>query len=92
MPFPEFWFNWSYRIFSPGGFTEAGELMGPAMEVRVRGTLREGDGTSPETPKRFVVVIERGQLCLGRSADAQWVLLPIRGEGLFDGVYLGERP
>ena len=65
--------------------------MGPEMEVRVGGTLREGDGTSPETPKTFVVGIKRGQLCIGRSTDTQWVPIPIRGEGLFDGVYLGER-
>jgi len=91
IPFPDFWFNRSYQIFSSDGVTNVGELLGPAVEVRVGGTLQEGDGTSLETPKRFRADIERGALCLGGSADAPCVPLPIKGEGLFDGVYLGER-
>ncbi len=51
------------------------------------GSLREQDPTSFTTPKRFIANIDEGRLCLGGSACAP---LPIRGEGVFDCVYLGK--
>ena len=65
-----------------------GEILGPGLEVRVSGSLREDDPTSFLTPKRFVATINRGRLCLSSSACAP---LPISGEGIFDGVYLGKK-
>ena len=55
------------------------------------GSLQEVDDTSLATPKRFQANISKGKLCLGDNEDADCFPLPIRGEGLFDGVYLGER-
>lgn len=91
IPFPEFWFNRSYQVFSRDAVTNVGELLGPLLEVRVGGGLREEDGTSLRTPKRFRASIEGGAVCLGGSEAAPCLPLPIAGEGLFDGVYLGER-
>jgi hypothetical protein len=50
--------------------------------------LTEADTTSLQVPKRFIANIFGGKLCAFEDAC---VSLPISGEGLFDGVYLGER-
>ena len=45
IPFPELGFNGSYQVFlaDGGGITNVGELLGPALEVRVGVTLEEVD-------------------------------------------------
>ena len=90
IPFPEFWFNNNYQIFSKNSVTNVGEIFGPLLEVRVGGSLEEEDETSLATPKRFRANIDQGDLCLGQTSD-KCIPLPISGEGLFDGVYLGKR-
>jgi len=90
IPFPEFWFNNNYQIFSKNSVTNVGEILGRLLEVRVGGSLEEEDETNLATPKRFRANIDQGGLCLGRTSD-KCIPLPISGEGLFDGVYLGER-
>ena len=91
IPFPDFWFNGSYQTFTRSGVTNVGELLGPLLEVRVSGSLNEENAESDDVPKRFAASIDRGRICLGRGDDAPCAPLPIGGEGLFDGVYLGER-
>jgi hypothetical protein len=49
--------------------------------------LRDEDPTNVLVPKRLIANIEGGKLCWQNSC----ISLPIQGEGLFDGVYLGER-
>ncbi|KAL7536215.1 hypothetical protein ACHAWF_005398 [Thalassiosira exigua] len=90
IPFPDLPFNNNYQIFSADAVTNIGELLGPLLEVRVGGSLREEDVTSHSTPKRFRANIDAGGLCLGES-DEKCLPLPISGEGIFDGVYLGKR-
>ena len=63
------------------------------------GTLSEDDRTDLAAPKRFKANINQGALCasltmgsvekanIGRACAP----LPIQGEGIFDGVYLGRR-
>ena len=83
IPFPDFDFNDNFQVFSRDTVSNIGQLLGPALQVSVQGSLRRAD-----VPKRFVAEINGGkirwqqQACLG---------LPISGEGLFDSVYLGER-
>ena len=50
---------------------------------------READETVDRSPKRFEADITRGALCVG--AGPACAPLPIRGEGVFDGLYLGSR-
>jgi len=90
IPFPHLPFNNNYQIFSTDSVTNVGELLGPLLVVRVSGILQEEDKGSSMTPKRFRANIDRGGLCLG-DEDVKCAPLPIRGEGIFDGVYLGER-
>lgn len=90
MPFLELPFNHEYQIFSAGAVTNVGEVLGPLLAVRVGGSLREEDGGSRATPKRFRASIDTGGLCLG-GGDGKCLPLPIKGEGIFDSVYLGER-
>jgi beta-phosphoglucomutase-like phosphatase (HAD superfamily) len=90
LPFPELWFNNNFQIFTRDSVLNVGELLGPALEVRVFGSLEEIDETSLSTPKRFRANIDSGKVCFGQS-DGGCIPLPIAGEGLFDGVYLGER-
>lgn len=92
VPFPELPFNEQYQRFGADGtLTNIGQLLGPALEVRVSGTLREDDPRVELSPKRFVATIDRGALCLGETSGAPCAPLPISGEGLFDGVFLGEQ-
>ena len=49
VPFPEFDFNDSWQIFGVDSLVNVGELLGPALEVRVSGQLSEDD-TSVVTP------------------------------------------
>jgi len=90
-------FNDNYQIFAydgkNGDVTNVGEIAGPLLSVRVSGTLARlsDDGKSPA---RFRADIDGGGLCFGsdREKSAQKCIpLPIRGEGLFDGIYVGER-
>ncbi|EJK52722.1 hypothetical protein THAOC_27976 [Thalassiosira oceanica] len=90
IPFPDLPFNNNYQIFGDESVTNVGELLGPALKVRVSGSLREEDTTSLSTPKRFRAEIEGGGLCVGEDGGG-CLPLPIRGEGIFDGVYLGKR-
>ena len=91
IPFPDLWFNNNYQVFTRESVTNIGELLGPLLEVRVGGSLQEIADASLSTPKRFQANINKGELCFGTTADASCIPLPISGEGLFDGVYLGER-
>ena len=88
IPFPEFPFNDSFQRFGDGTVVNIGELLGPSLEVRVGGSLREDDTADLTSPKRFIASIDGGQLCAFQSVCAP---LPIKGEGIFDGVYLGQR-
>ena len=63
--------------------------MGPFVKVLVGGSLHEDDSTVLRSPERFVANIDQGKIRLGDSAVC--APLPIKGEGLFDGVYLGPR-
>ena len=99
IPFPEFDFNDSFQIFGTDSVINVGEVLGPLLEVRVSGTLSEDDRTDLAAPKRFKANINQGALCasltmgsvekanIGRACAP----LPIQGEGIFDGVYLGRR-
>ena len=91
IPFPDLWFNNNFQIFTRDSVTNVGELVGPALEVRVGGALEEIDGTNLSTPKRFRADINSGKMCFGQAPEAGCIPLPISGEGLFDGVYLGQR-
>ena len=94
IPFPELPWNDSFQVFGADSVTNVGELLGPALEVRVSGSLAEEDPADLTAPKRFNVDITRGQLCLlggGDVAGGVCAPLPIKGEGVFDGVYLGKR-
>jgi len=90
IPFPDLPFNNNYQIFSTDSVTNVGELLGPLLEVRVGGSLEEEDESSLSTPKRFRANIEKGGLCAG-DVSGRCIPLPIKGEGIFDGVFLGER-
>ena len=89
VPFPELPFNDSFQIFGEGTVTNVGELLGPLLSVRVSGGLSEDDRAVAAAPKRFRADITGGGLCVG--ADGPCAPLPIRGEGIFDGQYLGAR-
>lgn len=94
IPFPEFDFNDSFQIFGVDSVTNVGELLGSALEVRVSGSLSEDDLNDLTSPKRFRASINRGQICADSRGDQSRGLclpLPISGEGLFDGIYLGRR-
>ena len=88
IPFPELPFNDSYQKFGIDSVTNIGELLGASLEVRVSGSLSEDDATDLTCPKRFIANINDGKLCAAQSFCAP---LPIKGEGIFDGVYLGRR-
>jgi hypothetical protein len=81
-------FNDNYQVFTKDSVTNIGELFGPGLDVRVYGGLQEDNAGSTAVPKRFTAQIQGGQVCWnGREI----LPLPISGEGIFDGVYLGER-
>ena len=88
IPFPEFDFNDSYQRFGESSVLNIGELLGPTLRVEVGGTLTEEDASVVRSPKRFRADITGGGLCLGSLPCAP---LPIKGVGLFEGVYLGRR-
>ena len=88
IPFPELPWNDSFQIFGADTVVNVGELLGPALEVRVSGGISEADRSVLTAPKRFRAEITQGQLCFFNGACAP---LPIKGEGIFDGVYLGRR-
>jgi hypothetical protein len=88
IPFPDLGFNDNYQVFTNDSVTNIGQLFGPTLDVRVYGGLQEDDAVSTAVPKRFTAQIQGGQVCLnGREI----LPLPISGEGVFDGVYVGER-
>jgi len=89
IPFPEFPWNDSYQQFGLQSVVNIGELLGPALSVRVSGGLREDDTTDLTAPKRFKADITSGALCLG-AAGEYCAPLPIQGEGIFDGLYVGK--
>lgn len=87
IPFPDFSFNNNYQVFtSDHRIVNRGELFGPWLDVRVRGSWEATSDSSPI--QRFKADIQSGQICRGSSLCAP---LPITGEGLFDSVYLGDR-
>jgi hypothetical protein len=89
VPFPELPWNDSFQIFGEASVTNVGELLGPALTVRVSGALAEDDAAVARAPKRFRADIDGGALCVFDGPLC--APLPIRGEGIFDGQYLGER-
>eukprot|EP00320_Phaeocystis_rex_P009438 CAMPEP_0119064308 /NCGR_PEP_ID=MMETSP1178-20130426/7429_1 /TAXON_ID=33656 /ORGANISM="unid sp, Strain CCMP2000" /LENGTH=225 /DNA_ID=CAMNT_0007045745 /DNA_START=26 /DNA_END=703 /DNA_ORIENTATION=- len=94
IPFPELPWNDNFQVFGADSVTNVGELLGRALEVRVSGSLTEADPADLTAPKRFKADITRGQLCLlggGDLSAGACAPLPITGEGVFDGVYLGKR-
>jgi hypothetical protein len=88
IPFPDLAFNDNYQVFTKDSITNIGELFGPGLDVRVYGGLQEDDAGSTAVPKRFTAQIQGGQV----SWNGREILhLPISGDGIFDGKYLGER-
>jgi hypothetical protein len=88
IPFPEFDFNDNFQIFSTTNITNIGQVLGRLADVRVSGSLREHEALQTKSPKRYEVDIDRGSLCV---MGDNCVPLPISGQGLFDGLYLGSR-
>lgn len=77
-----------------GYITNIGEVLGPSVQVRVRGTF-EKEKESILQPRRFSAKINEGELCFGGKADANeggtCISLPIEGVGLFDAVYIDSK-
>lgn len=86
--------------------TNVGQILGSLADVEVSGSLREVLSTSSDavtktitTKRRFEATIEGGKLCFGSSAfqpkmasDRCQIDLPmIKGKGIFDSLYLGDR-
>ncbi len=90
IPFPDLPLNNNYQIFSKSSVVYVGEILGPLLKVRVGGSLQEEDKRSHSTPKRYRANIDKGGLCIGEGYN-NCIPLPISGNGIFDGVYLGER-
>jgi hypothetical protein len=87
IPFPEFDFNDSYQVFTENAILNIGQVFGPLVEVDVSGSLQEKDAEQVTTPKGFIANIDSGKLCFQENC----LPLPIAGQGLFDGLYLGKR-
>jgi hypothetical protein len=88
IPFPEFDFNDNFQVFSRASLVNIGEVIGPLLQVRVKGDLQEDSPGNFSAPKRLVAEIKSGEICWkGTNCFG----LPISGEGIFDSVYLGER-
>ena len=60
-----FEFNDSFQVFGPRSVTNIGEVLGPAVRVEVKGSLKEADSSTLRAPKRFVADINAGALCAG---------------------------
>lgn len=88
IPFPDFDFNDNFQVFTRDTILNVGQVLGPLLQVRVRGNLVEDSPGSLTVPKRFMAQIKGGEICW---KDNSCVSLPITGEGLFDSIYLGER-
>ena len=88
IPFPDLNFNDNFQVFGDGTVVNVGQLLGPWIDVRVSGTVKEEDETTSSVPKRLIANINGGKLCLYK---VHCIDLPIQGEGLFDSVYLGAR-
>lgn len=97
IPFPEFDFNDSFQLFGSDSVVNLGQLLGPWVDVRVSGRLKEVESApaSPASRQRLQANIEGGTLCIGDPktalTDRACFQLPIQGEGLFESLYLGER-
>jgi hypothetical protein len=97
IPFPDFDFNDNYQVFSidpstTGRVTNIGQMLGPLVNVQVAGTLQESSPSSPF--QRYEANIEGGKMCFASKEPAVncWIDLPmIKGQGLFDSLYLGDR-
>lgn len=57
--------------------------------VQVYGTFQEENPDASGVPKRFQANIQGGKLCIKESCIIEG--LPIKGTGLFDSLYVGER-
>ena len=88
IPFPEFDFNDNFQSFGTGTVKNVGQVLGPWIDVEVSGTLQEEDPTSTQVPKTFRATIQSGKLC---TLKTNCINFPIRGEGIFSSLYLGER-
>jgi hypothetical protein len=88
IPFPDFSFNDNYQVFTDSTITNIGQVFGPNLAVHVYGSLQEDKTGSTDVPKRFKAQIQGGMVCW---RDREILTLPITGEGLFDGVFLGDR-
>ena len=85
--------------------TNVGQVLGSWADVRVSGSLREVSATNQPLPndqqplRRFEASINGGKLCVNggsvprnnESISCPIDLPMIRGEGIFDSVYLGDR-
>ena len=87
IPFPDFDFNDSFQVFTADTVLNIGQVFGPLVQVEVSGSLQEKDAAQKSAPKRFMVDIDSGKLCFSKNC----LPLPISGQGLFDGLYLGKR-
>ena len=81
--------------------TNIGQVMGSLADVRVSGNLRELPAESSDTKRRFEANINGGRLCFGALLPSQNMqasaancpidLPMIKGKGIFDSLYLGDR-
>jgi len=85
--------------------TNVGQVLGSWADVRVSGSLREVSATKPplpdqqQPPRRFEASIDGGKLCVNGGSiprPSDGVSCPIdlpmiRGTGIFDSIYLGDR-
>lgn len=88
IPFPDAPFNDNFQTFGPTTVQNTGELIGPLVSVQVFGDLDDVDNKQKYTPKRYQANIRNGKVCFRTKCP---ITLPISGNGLFDGVYLGKR-
>lgn len=105
--FPELNSNDNFqRISSRDGIanevTNIGQILGSWADVRVSGSLREittvnDIDTAPSTKRRFEATINGGKLCVGAplsdntNSNCPIDLPMIKGTGIFDSIYLGDR-
>ncbi|VEU39684.1 unnamed protein product [Pseudo-nitzschia multistriata] len=105
IPFvPDWNYNDSFQVFASSDaadgarVTNIGQVLGPLVDIRVSGSLREI--TTTGNRRRFEASIDGGNLCFGGSLPSGSsavsgscpVALPmIRGRGIFESLYLGDR-